>query len=96
MSFSFLGQIPASKSLMNRALVLKSFYPDFDVRGVSQADDVKLMQEGIKRLKNAFEIQCGHAGTVLRFLAFRCSREVGQHILIGEKRLYRSAGLPIN
>jgi 3-phosphoshikimate 1-carboxyvinyltransferase len=88
MSFSFLGQIPASKSLMNRALILKSFYPDFDVIGESKADDVALMEEGIRRLKNAYEIQCGHAGTVLRFLALRCSREVGQHILVGEKRLF--------
>ncbi len=88
MSFSYIGKIPSSKSLMNRALILKSFYNDFNVIGESNSDDVKLMEAGLLRTNKSCEIQCGLAGTVFRFLALRCSREVGLHVLIGENRLF--------
>lgn len=92
--FSFLGFIPASKSLMNRALVAQSFFPHLKVMGVTESDDVRSMQEGLKKLSRTparevmGPIDCGHAGTVLRFLALAASRRPGTSIFFGSERLF--------
>src|SRR5215469_7307474 len=84
---SFIGHVPASKSILNRALILQSFEPDLKIYGVSDSDDVVKMKAGIKALKDQAMIDCGEGGTVLRFLALRASREKGRHKLTGSARL---------
>ena len=84
---SFIGHVPASKSILNRALILHSFEPDLKIYGVSDSDDVVKMKAGIKALKDQAMIDCGEGGTVLRFLALRASREKGRHKLTGSARL---------
>lgn len=84
---SFIGHVPASKSILNRALILQSFGPDLKIYGVSDSDDVVKMKAGIKALKDQAIIDCGEGGTVLRFLALRASREKGRHKLTGSARL---------
>src|SRR6516225_10169716 len=84
---SFIGYVPASKSILNRALILQSFGPDLKIYGVSDSDDVVKMKAGIKALKDQAMIDCGEGGTVLRFLALRASREKGRHKLTGSARL---------
>ncbi len=97
MSFSFMGRLPASKSLMNRALIVQSHFPELEVDGKSQCDDVVLMEKNVKGLnfKKAqgaplleAEFDCGHAGTVLRFLAPRLAKEKGVFVLKGSRRLF--------
>jgi len=88
MSFSFIGRLPASKSLMNRALIVQSYFPNMEIFGETQADDVVLMKSAIHSLHLRQEINCGHAGTVLRFMALRAAREPGKHILVGSERLF--------
>jgi 3-phosphoshikimate 1-carboxyvinyltransferase len=73
---------------MNRALIIKSFYPELKLVGDSKADDIQLMRTAVGRIGKDMEMSCGLAGTVFRFLALRCSREKGQHILVGENRLF--------
>ncbi len=85
MSFSFIGMPPSSKSLVNRALVVKSFFPKFEIKYNSQADDVVFMKKAITDFSS---INCGCAGTVLRFMALRVSREAGVFELLGERRLF--------
>jgi 3-phosphoshikimate 1-carboxyvinyltransferase len=84
---SFIGHVPASKSILNRALILQSFEPDLRIYGVSDSDDVVKMKAGIKALEDQAMIDCGEGGTVLRFLALRASREKGRHKLTGSARL---------
>jgi 3-phosphoshikimate 1-carboxyvinyltransferase len=84
---SFIGHVPASKSILNRALILQSFERDLKIYGVSDSDDVVKMKAGIKALKDQAMIDCGEGGTVLRFLALRASREKGRHKLTGSARL---------
>lgn len=85
---NFKGVVPASKSLMNRALIVKSFFPDLNLLGQSSCDDVEKMQDSVNKiLQNQSIYDCGAAGTVLRFLAFRVSRIPGLHILKGTPRL---------
>ena len=85
MSFSFIGMPPSSKSLANRALVVKSFFSSFEIHHNSDADDVLLMKKAIEDFSL---IDCGHGGTVLRFMALRVSRQKGSFKLKGEKRLF--------
>lgn len=102
MNFSYRGTIPASKSIMNRALICSSYDQNLILRGDSSCDDVEKMKNCIKLLLFSNSAQpnahsqsasyspvydCGAAGTVFRFLALRLSRIPGQHILKGTKRL---------
>ncbi len=54
--FAFVGQIPASKSLLNRALLVQSFYPQFQIVGDSDAEDVKVMREALFKFSQGEEI----------------------------------------
>lgn len=84
---NFVGTVPASKSILNRALVLQSYFPELEVIGDSHCDDVLLMKQALTDLAVGRPAYCGHAGTVLRFLAFKASRIPGEHRLVAEPRL---------
>jgi 3-phosphoshikimate 1-carboxyvinyltransferase len=85
--FFFTGTVPASKSLMNRALVTKSFFPSLEVHGHSNCADVQHMLKAVKDFPYFGHSDCGEAGTVFRFMALRASRESGRYQLIGTERL---------
>lgn len=85
---AFVGRLPASKSMMNRALLAQSYFPELKIHGDSDADDVQLMKQALISLREQKTIACGSAGTVLRFMAIRASREEGKHRLTGERRLF--------
>ncbi len=88
MTFKYSGTIPASKSIMNRALICSSYSEGLQLLGSSSCDDVVKMEAAIKLLKNENAIyDCGAAGTVLRFLSLRLSRIPGTHVLRGTERL---------
>ncbi len=94
MNFNFRGIIPASKSIMNRALICSSYSQNLKLEGTSSCDDVVKMVHAIHQLQNEppnllQEFDCGAAGTVLRFLALRLSRIPGKHILKGSERLFQ-------
>lgn len=85
----FVGTLSASKSLMNRALIVESLNPGFKAIGHSESDDVVHMKRAVEALaKKETVFECGHAGTVFRFLAFRVAREKGTFDLFGSKRLF--------
>ena len=85
--FQFKGSIPASKSLLNRALLVQSYFPDLQISGDSHCNDVVHMKEALRQLSLNQEIHCGEAGTVFRFMALRAAREPGHHLLKGSPRL---------
>lgn len=90
MSFKYQGVIPASKSIMNRALICSSYQEGLQLEGSSSCDDVIKMINAVNLLKTKntlAEYDCGAAGTVLRFLSLRLSRIPGKHILKGTERL---------
>lgn len=86
--FRYVGHVPASKSLLNRALVIQSYFPQLQVKGESRADDVVTMRQALEQLLRGDAIDCGSAGTVLRFMALRAARRPGKHRLIGSPRLF--------
>lgn len=85
--FQFKGEIPGSKSIFNRALIVRSYFPVLDLHGHSDCDDVRHMREGLQHLRDRNRVYCGDGGTTLRFLAVRLSRLPGAHTLEGTARL---------
>ena len=85
--FYFLGRAPFSKSLLNRAWIIKSWFPDFLIQGDSQCEDILIIKKAIEDLKNKPEFNCGLSGTAFRFLAVRMSRETGQFLFKGQTAL---------
>lgn len=86
--FQFRGEVPASKSFYNRAMLVRSFFPELELRGSSDCDDVRVMQKAVACLwAGESRIPCGEAGTVIRFMAFRVAREKGEFQLTGSPRL---------
>ncbi len=84
--YFYRGVIPASKSLMNRALICASYFPELILHGQSQCDDVVRMRDALLRLPSK-DVDCGAAGSVFRFLALRVSRLQGRFVLRGTTRL---------
>lgn len=90
MKFSFIGNVPSSKSLFNRALVLKSFNSKVLIKGRSNCDDVQLMEQALRDFSlGKKEFFCGSAGTVFRFLALRVSKKSGTYYLKAEQQLLK-------
>jgi 3-phosphoshikimate 1-carboxyvinyltransferase len=88
--FKYEGVIPSSKSNYNRALIIQSFNPKIAVIGQAQCDDIIKMKAGVSGIaRGETHFDCGEAGTVLRFLALRISREKGSFLLTGKPRLFR-------
>lgn len=87
-SFQFRGTIPASKSILNRLLIIRSYEPRLEIRGDSNADDVQKMKGALRNLELGEEADCGAAGTTLRFLALKAARLPGRHVLKGTTRLF--------
>lgn len=85
---SFCGPLPASKSVLNRLLIVQSFFPELQIDGISNANDVIHLRRALQNFQEGkTEFDCGEAGTVFRFLAVRVSREPGEYLLKGSRRL---------
>jgi len=85
-------KIPASKSLSNRWLILQYLYPNLSIDNVSTADDTKVLQKALNKLKTAtsspIKINIGHAGTAMRFLtALLATLDGKEFILDGSTRM---------
>jgi len=87
-SFAFVGKLSSSKSLFNRLLLIQSYFPELELRGESQSDDVVGMRAALEAWRAGREIPVGAAGTILRFMALRASREPGEYVLRGSSRLF--------
>ncbi len=74
--------------MLNRAYLVASYFPELKVTGESAAEDVQLMKAALTAFASGSEIYAGHAGTVLRFMALRASRQPGRHTIRGERRLF--------
>lgn len=72
---------------MNRALIVQSYEPRLKLLGDSSCDDVVHLRQSLYRLKKNKIFDCGEGGTTLRFLSFRLSREKGEFLLKGTRRL---------
>lgn len=84
--------LPASKSISNRALILNALSNSpYPIENLSNSDDTRVMIEAFNSNSNTFDI--GAAGTSMRFLTAYFSRIPGERILTGSKRMQER---PIN
>ncbi|MBT8282981.1 MAG: 3-phosphoshikimate 1-carboxyvinyltransferase [Muriicola sp.] len=78
--------ITGSKSESNRLLLLQALYPELTIENLSNADDVKVMKEGLKVTTGTVDIH--HAGTAMRFLtAYFATKENAEITLTGSSRM---------
>lgn len=89
-------RLPLSKSIANRLLILAHLSGhSFPVDEAGQADDVvrmktlleKIRDHGHRHKSGICELDCGNAGTVLRFLLPVCALVPGEWMLLGSKRM---------
>jgi 3-phosphoshikimate 1-carboxyvinyltransferase len=78
--------LPTSKSLSNRALIIKALCKDpFVIHQISNADDTIGLQKLLASPRAEFDV--GAAGTSMRFLVSLLSITPGTHLLTGNERM---------
>ena len=78
--------IGGSKSESNRLLILKAQFPNISIENLSESDDTKVLEKGLKTSKGTVDIH--HAGTAMRFLtAYFAAKENVEIILTGSQRM---------
>jgi 3-phosphoshikimate 1-carboxyvinyltransferase len=80
MRFEFKNPIPSSKSIYNRLLICKSYFPSLHLVAHSTCEDVVLLKDAISNLTQQ-KFFVGDGGTSFRFLALRLSRFPGKHYI---------------
>lgn len=84
--FNGVIQLPASKSISNRVLIINALSEsDAPVNNLSDCDDTRSMQNVLGSNGNFFDI--GHAGTAMRFLTAFLSRVIGKWEITGSERM---------
>lgn len=79
-------QLPASKSISNRALILNALsYSPYMIRNLSVCDDTDVMVKAFDSDSSTFDV--GAAGTSMRFLTAFLSKTVGEWIITGSERM---------
>jgi 3-phosphoshikimate 1-carboxyvinyltransferase len=78
--------LPASKSISNRLLIIKVLaQSEFRISNLSDSDDTRLLQKALSFKSNVIKV--GNAGTAFRFLTALLSMRPGEWILTGSKRM---------
>ena len=85
---AFLGsiQIPSSKSISNRMLIIRSLAGSgATLYNLSDSDDTKVLSEALDTESDVKDV--GHAGTAMRFLTAYLSTQPGEVTLTGSQRM---------
>lgn len=78
--------IPASKSISNRALIIQALNYSFNsISNLSDCDDTNHMINVLN--SNSRDFNIGHAGTAMRFLTAYLSKVVGEWTITGSERM---------
>lgn len=79
-------QLPASKSISNRALILNALsMSSFEIENLSDCDDTNVMVEAFRSGSNLIDVKA--AGTSMRFLTAFLSIAPGEWIITGTERM---------
>ncbi len=74
--------LPASKSMANRALILQAINPQISISNLSLADDTLLMQAALQNDEKTCTINVKNAGTCMRFLTAYFASQQGREITL--------------
>lgn len=78
--------LPASKSLSNRALIIRALSgKDFEIKNLSEAEDTKILLRSLDSTDKTIDV--GAAGTAMRFLTAYFAINEGEKILTGTERM---------
>jgi 3-phosphoshikimate 1-carboxyvinyltransferase len=78
--------LPGSKSISNRALILNALsYSPYDILNLSECDDTLVTLNALESDNTTFDI--GAAGTAMRFLTAFLSKTVGEWVITGSERM---------
>lgn len=87
-SISGTINLPGSKSISNRILIIKALSGlDFSIQNLSDSDDTKHLKEALEKYTSTNLIDVGHAGTDMRFLTAFLALKDGAYELTGSERL---------
>lgn len=79
-------QLPASKSICNRALILNALsYSPYEIQNLSDCDDTDVMIKALDSNDSHFDVKA--AGTAMRFLTAFLSKIVGEWTITGTERM---------
>src|SRR5208283_2022276 len=79
-------RLPSSKSISNRLLIIQALTEEsFKIDNLSESDDTAVMIEAFRN--QGPEINIGHAGTAMRFLAAYFAATQQKKILTGSGRM---------
>ncbi|MDR1729774.1 MAG: 3-phosphoshikimate 1-carboxyvinyltransferase [Prevotellaceae bacterium] len=79
-------QLPASKSISNRALIIHALsYADGQIHNLADCDDTGVLVKALHSNAHIFDI--GAAGTAMRFLTAFLSKIIGEWIITGSERM---------
>ena len=79
-------QLPASKSICNRALILNALsYSPYEIQNLSDCDDTDVMVKALNSNDSHFDVKA--AGTAMRFLTAFLSKVVGEWTITGTERM---------
>lgn len=79
-------QLPASKSICNRALILNALsYSPYEIKNLSDCDDTDVMVKALNSNDSHFDVKA--AGTAMRFLTAFLSKVVGEWTITGTERM---------
>ncbi|MCX6271847.1 MAG: 3-phosphoshikimate 1-carboxyvinyltransferase [Bacteroidetes bacterium] len=88
-------RLPGSKSIANRLLLIRELAPTpFAITGLPDCEDTRIMESLLLLIRDSvpgdgsgIRLDCGHAGTVFRFLTAYLSNIPGQWMLTGTDRM---------
>ena len=79
-------ELPASKSISNRALILDALsYSPYEIENLADCDDTRVLVQALDSNDTTFDI--GAAGTSMRFLTAFLSKTVGEWVITGSERM---------
>ncbi len=79
-------ELPASKSISNRALILNALsYSPYDIQNLSACDDTRVTLQALDSNDTTFDI--GAAGTAMRFMTAFLAKTVGEWVITGSERM---------
>ncbi len=78
-------ELPASKSISNRLLIIQALSKKGQILNLSEAEDTKVLKTALEELPETIHV--GHAGTAFRFLTAYLSVTPGIRILTGSERM---------
>ncbi len=79
-------QLPASKSISNRVLIIHALcHGENSLLNLSECDDTNVMIQALSKMPDEINIQA--AGTAMRFLTAYLSIQDGTHVITGTERM---------